>query len=46
MYAPCTLKVKIGKRRGIIGFGGKTLFVESGGLFDEEIFVTIKKARV
>ena len=39
------VKSKGGKRRGIIGFGRKTPFVESGEIFDEETFVTVNKAR-
>ena len=29
-----------------MGFGKKMPFVESGGIFDKETFVTVKKARV
>ena len=40
------VKSKEVKRRGIMGFGRKTPFVESGGLFDKMKFVTFNKARV
>ena len=29
-----------------MGFGKKTPFLESGGIFDKEKFATVKKARV